>query len=273
MKFAEVVKRKLRDDGSFVIDLGGAYQKGIPSRSLYNFRLLIRFVDELGFHLAEDFYWFNPSKLPSPIEWVNKRKMRAKDSVNTIWWLSKTAWPKADVSKVLTPYSDRMKKLLADPAAFYKPKLRPSGHDIGAAFSKDNGGAIPSNLLNVPNTESNGQYTAGCRLAGTTMHPARFPAKIPAFFIDMLTDPGDVVVDIFAGSNTTGWVAEQGARRWLSFELDKNYVAASVFRFLPEELPDTKRLELYQRLRDGESGIDLSKLSSSPTLFDVAIAG
>ena len=147
IEFGKLVHRKLREDGSFVIDLGGAYRKGVPSRSLYNFRLLIRFVDELGFHLAEDFYGFNPAKLPSPIEWVNKRKMRAKDSVNTIWWLSKSAWPKADVTRVLTPYSARMKKLISDPAAFYTPKVRPSGHDIAASFGKDNGGAIPPNLL------------------------------------------------------------------------------------------------------------------------------
>ena len=35
-------------------------------------------------------FWFNPAKLPSPIEWVNKKKIRAKDSVNTVWWFSKT---------------------------------------------------------------------------------------------------------------------------------------------------------------------------------------
>lgn len=90
LEFAELVYKKLRADGSFVIDLGGAYEKGLPVRSLYNFRLLIRLVDELHFFLAEDFYWHNPAKLPSPIEWVNKRKIRAKDSVNTVWWLSKT---------------------------------------------------------------------------------------------------------------------------------------------------------------------------------------
>jgi len=115
----------------------GAYQKGVPVRSLYNFRVPIRLCDELGFFLAEDFYWFNPSKLPSPIEWVNKRKLRAKDAVNTVWWFSKTEWPKADVSRVLAPYSDRMKKLMEDPDKFYTPKLRPSGHDIGRGFAKD----------------------------------------------------------------------------------------------------------------------------------------
>ena len=82
LEFAALVHRKLTADGSFVLDLGGAYRKGVPARSLYNFRVLIRLCDEIGFYLAEDFYWFNPSKLPSPIEWVNKRKLRAKDAVS-----------------------------------------------------------------------------------------------------------------------------------------------------------------------------------------------
>jgi len=111
-QFAKLVLTKLKDDGSFVIDVGGAYQRGLPIRSLYNFKIPIIFCEEVGFHLAEDFYWFNPSKLPSPIEWVNKRKIRAKDSVNNIWWFSKTPYPKADITKVLSPYSERMQKLL-----------------------------------------------------------------------------------------------------------------------------------------------------------------
>lgn len=230
-KFGRLVFDKLSSDGSFVLDLGGAYQKGEPSRSLYNFRVPIRFCDEIGFHLAEDFYWFNPSKLPSPIEWVNKRKIRVKDAVNNIWWFSKTAWPKADVSKVLVPYSGRMKKLLANPDGFYTPKARPSGHDIGKGFATDNGGAIPSNLLQISNTESNSAYLRACKAAGIKGHPARFPAQIPEFFIKFLTEPGDLVIDIFAGSNTTGQVAEHLNRRWRAFELRRDYLAASSFRF------------------------------------------
>jgi len=231
-EFAKLVFKKLKPDGSFVLDLGGAYQKGAPTRSLYNFRVLIKFCDEVGFYLAEEFYWHNPSKLPSPIEWVNKRKIRAKDSVNTVWWFSKTEWPKSDVTQVLTEYSDRMKKLLKAPDEFYSPAKRPSGHDISTSFGKDNGEAIPSNLLQIPNSESNGAYLSGCKTLGIKGHPARFPAKLPEFFIKMLTDPGDLVVDIFGGSNTTGSVAEALDRRWLSFDLDINYVAASVLRFM-----------------------------------------
>jgi DNA modification methylase len=238
LQFAGALLPKLRDDGSFVLDLGGAYTRGLPARSLYNFRTLIRLCDDVGYHLAEDFYWFNPSKLPSPIEWVNKRKIRAKDSVNTVWWLSKTPWPKADVSKVRTEYSARMRKLLADPEGFYSPKKRPSGHDISAGFGTDNGGAIPSNLLSFPNSESNSAYLAACKALGIPAHPARFPPKLPDFFIRLLTSAGDLVLDIFAGSNTTGMVAERLGRRWIAFDSDREYLAASSFRFLPPSTPE-----------------------------------
>jgi site-specific DNA-methyltransferase (cytosine-N4-specific) len=251
LEFAHLVHKKLAPDGSFVLDLGGAYQKGVPVRSLYNFRVLIRLCDEVGFYLAEDFYWFNPSKLPSPIEWVNKRKLRAKDSVNTIWWLGKSEWPKANVSAVLTEYSPRMRKLLEDPEKFYSPKVRPSGHDISASFGKNNGGAIPSNLLQIPNTESNGRYLSGCSSVGVPQHPARFPARLPEFFIKLLTEPDDIVLDIFAGSNTTGFVAEQQGRRWIAFEERLDYLAASAFRFLSEHNTIDEMRKLYESIMSG----------------------
>jgi len=237
--FGKEVFRVLKESGSFVLDLGGTYRSGIPSRSLYNFRVLLAFCDEIGFHLAEDFYWFNPAKLPSPIEWVNKRKIRAKDSVNTVWWFSKTEFPKADVRKVQAPYSDRMKKLIRDPESFYTPKKRPSGHDISASFGKDNGGAIPSNLLSIPNTDSNSSYLRLCKELGSESHPARFPAELPAFFIKMLTDEEDVVLDIFGGSNTTGFTAEALKRNWLTFEISREYLASSAFRFLEGQSSET----------------------------------
>lgn len=231
VEFGRAVFPVLRDTGSFVLDLGGAYQRGKPVRSLYNFRVLIEFCDKLGYYLAEEFFWYNPAKLPSPIEWVNKRKIRAKDAVNTIWWFSKTDAPKADVRRVLVPYSERMKTLLKAPEKFYRPKERPSGHDIAAAFGKENGGAIPSNLLQIPNTDSNSHYLRICKELGKASHPARFPKDLPRFFIKFLTEPGDIVVDIFSGSNTTGYVAEGLDRKWLSIELDRDYAALSAVRF------------------------------------------
>jgi site-specific DNA-methyltransferase (cytosine-N4-specific) len=232
--FARALKPKLKHDGSFVLDLGGAYQKGRPVRSLYNYKILIRFCEQLGYNLAEEFFWNNPSKLPSPIEWVNKRKIRVKDTVNTVWWFSKSDYPKTNIKNVLVDYSDRMRKLLKDKERFYTPAKRPSGHDISANFH-DNGGALPANLLQYPNTESNSKYLRCCKAAGLKGHPARFPVSLPAFFIRFLTDPGDLVLDFFAGSNTTGEAAEMLERRWLAFELNREYLAASCFRFVREE--------------------------------------
>lgn len=230
--FAKEVHRVLKETGSFVLDLGGAYKAGVPTRSLYNFRVLLALCDQLGFFLAEDFYWFNPAKLPSPIEWVNKRKIRAKDAVNTVWWFSKTPEPKADVRRVLVPYSERMMKLISDPESFYQPNKRPSGHDIGMGFGKDNGGGIPSNMLSIPNTDSSSFYLKMCKQFGLERHPARFPEELPSFFIKMLTDPGDLVLDIFAGANTTGVASERLERRWLSFDSSFEYLKASVLRFM-----------------------------------------
>ena len=269
MDFGSLVHAKLKPTGSFVMDVGGAYQKGVPARSLYHLRLPIRFCDEIGFFLAEDFYWYNPAKLPSPIEWVNKRKLRAKDSVNNLWWFSKPELPKADVRNVLAPYSERMLKLIEHPEKFYTPKVRPSGHDIGTGFAKDNGGAIPPNLLQIPNTESNGGYVAGCKLVGADRHPARFPSKLPEFFIRFLTDPGDTVLDIFAGSNTAGAVAEIEGRRWLAFEERLDYLAASVFRFLPKDTPADRLREAHERVAAGEN-VAISDFQTQGSMFTQA---
>jgi len=228
LEFARDFKRILKDDGSLVIDLGGAYLPGFPVRSVYQFELLVKLIRELGFFLAQDFYHYNPSRLPTPAEWVTVRRIRVKDAVNVVWWLSVTEQPKANNRNILKPYSESMKQLLENG---YTAKMRPSGHDISDKFQRDNQGAIPPNLLSLANTESNSAYLRRCKEAGVKPHPARFPVEFPRFFIDFLTDEGDIVFDPFAGSNTTGQAAETSRRRWLAFEIDESYLRGSVYRF------------------------------------------
>lgn len=227
--FAQQFHRVLKDSGSLVIDIGGAWKQGQPTRSLYHFKLLIMLCEEFGFHLAQEFYWWNPSKLPSPAEWVTVRRVRVKDSINTVWWLSKTPWPKASNRRVLQPYSPSMKSLLANG---YKSKRRPSGHDISDNFATDNGAAIPPNLLAIPHTESNSYYIRYCQEKGLPVHPARFPAELPEYFVRMLTDPGDLVVDPFAGSCITGEVCQRLKRRWQCIEMSDEYLQGAVGRFV-----------------------------------------
>lgn len=236
LPFAREVHRLLRDDGSFVIDIGGAWTPGKPTRSLYHFDLLIALVRKVGFYLAQEFYWYNPAKLPSPAEWVTVRKIRMKDAVNCLWWLSKTQDPKANNQRVLNDYSPDMRRLVK---RGYKPKTRPSGHIITKKFT-DRGGSIASNLLVHGNNDANGQYLKLCKLNNIKPHPARFPVQVPAFFLRFLTDSGDLVLDPFAGSNTTGEACEREGRKWIAVESHSPYLEASRFRFEGElaRLPD-----------------------------------
>jgi site-specific DNA-methyltransferase (cytosine-N4-specific) len=227
--------------------------------------------DELGWNLAEEFFWFNPSKLPSPIEWVNKRKIRVKDAINTIWWFSKTDFPKANVTKVLVPYSKRMQLLLQNSEKYYSPKKRPSGHDISERFAEDKGGAIPPNLLQIPNTESNSKYLRCCQIAGISGHPARFPEKLPDFFIQFLTDPGDIVLDIFAGSNTTGAVAEALGRKWIAFEIEQSYLVTSAFRFLNRVDENTVKSLYGNLIGEGAKGVIIPQAAANQFLFEETV--
>ncbi len=226
--FAEGFKRVLKDSGSLVIDIGGAWKPGIPTRSLYHFELLLMLCEEYGFHLCQEHYWWNPAKLPTPAEWVNIRRVRVKDAVNCVWWLSPTPYPKANNKRVLAPYSDSMKDLLKNG---YQAKTRPSGHVISEKFSKDNGGSVPPNLLAIANTESNGHYQDYCREKGMDIHPARFPSLLPEYFIRFLTNPRDMVVDPFAGSCVTGLVAENLGRKWACIEMNSVYLHGALARF------------------------------------------
>jgi site-specific DNA-methyltransferase (cytosine-N4-specific) len=90
-------------------------------------------------------------------------------------------------------------------------------------------------MFSIANTSSRDVYRDGCIRRGIKANPARIPWFIPHFFIRFLTDPGDLVVDPFAGSNITGSEAENLGRRWIAIERDTEYVRGSIFRF--EKIP------------------------------------
>lgn len=238
LEFAKEIHRILKDDGSFVLNIGGSYNKGFPTRSLYHYKLVIALVEELNFHLAQEFFWYNPAKMPMPAEWVTVRRIIVKDSVEYVWWFSKTPFPKADNKKVLKPYSKDMLRLNKRGV---KKTVRPSGHNIKESFSNVNsGGSIPPNVfeeqmaedfMKFGNNAANDNYAVGCKAAGIKMHPAKYSETLPEFFINLLTDPNDIILDPFAGSNTTGSISEKLQRRWIAIDNVESYLEGSKFRF------------------------------------------
>lgn len=228
LPFAREIRRILTPTGSFVLNIGGAWTPGAPTRSLYIYRLILALCDSVDFELCQEFFWYNPAKIPAPAEWVNVRRIRVKDSTEYIFWLGKTAFPKADNSRVLQPYSPDMQRLIRRGVT---ATVRPSGHNIKATFAGDNGGSIPGNLIQCGNNESNSNYLKNLKRDNRRIHPARYPAELPRFFIEFLTEPEDLVLDPFAGSNTTGMVAESLGRRWIAIEISENYLTDSRLRF------------------------------------------
>ncbi len=318
IQFAHQFRRILKPRGSLFIDIGGTWVKGVPIRSLYHFELVLRLckpVEEggAGFLLAQEIYWYNPAKLPTPAEWVTVRRERVKDAVNTVWWLCLDPHPKANNRGVLKEYSESQIKLMQQG---YKPMRRPSEHDISDKFGRDNHGAIPPNLITddgaqqfgnigsaviaadehfytengngetqqpaltddwlqegfygftpvnviaASNTSSNDQYLRLCREHGIAPHPARFPRALPEFAIGLCTEEHDVVLDPFAGSNMTGFVAETMNRRWIALEQSEGYLRGAAMRFIGNITASD------ERLRDLDSSLLAQDGDTQPSLFE-----
>jgi DNA modification methylase len=246
-RFARLFCDYLTPDGSIVIEVGNAWEAGRPVMSTVVLRALLRFLEKGGLNLCQEFIWYNNARLPAPAQWVNVERIRVKDAFTRVWWMSPTERPKADNRKVLREYSKDMKLLLA--TGKYNAGVRPSEYHVREqTFNKNNGGAIMPNVINgddVPalgsilkatNTRSNDQYQLFCRGRDVHLHPARMPRELVEFFLRFLTDEGDLVIDPFAGSNTTGAMAEAYGRQWLSIEAEWDHAAHSIGRFSPESI-------------------------------------
>lgn len=247
---APLFSELLTENGSLVIEMGNAWEPERPVQSLLHLECLLSFVKHptAELRLIQEFICYNPSRLPSPAQWVTVNRLRTVDSYTHVWWLSKTDFPKADNSKVLRPYSKSMEKLLK--AQKYNSGKRPSEHDISEkGFLKDHGGSIahnffemepvdrdreirlPHNVLSFSNTNSNDYFLTQCRRNNTVPHPARMSGGLVNFFIEFLTSEGDLVLDPFSGSNTTGYCAEKLKRKWISFEIKEEYIQQAITRF------------------------------------------
>lgn len=228
--FGPLLKKMLAPNGSIVMEMGNSWVPGAPVMSTLALKSLLAFQEENGLHLCQEFIWNNPARLPSPAQWVNVERVRVKDSFTRLWWMSAVPKPKANNKNILQEYSPAMKGLLK--RGSYNAGVRPSEHRIGEkSFLTDHGGAIPSNVLTISNTYNNDEYQVYCRDQKIQPHPARMPIDLAKFFIKFLTDTGDLVMDPFGGSNTTGAAAEELGRYWVSIEASEDYIQGSRGRF------------------------------------------
>lgn len=228
-------KNLLTEDGTLAVNLMDVFVPGSPMISPYVERFTLDVIDRHGLHLAGRMPWQAPNKLGN-IEWTVKRRQALRNTVEHVLLFSKNGLPAWDIDRLpKEPYAKRTEAQLRSDEKRTRNadgRKRPSGYDIvEEAFSREGEGRIPSNLIVSGGTGGGGHYGRRCKEAGFALHPARFPEELPKRVILLSTNTGDTVYDPMAGSNTTGKVAHELGRRFISSEPVLEYVQGSALRF------------------------------------------
>jgi site-specific DNA-methyltransferase (adenine-specific) len=214
--FAEVtaeIFRSLKTTGSFILNYRSKRYGSERGTLQYELVFMLR---KQGFHFAEDYIWGKPSPPPG------RFNRFLKDAVEYCFHFTKSNdwqfYPENCLAPARWDAKDRERRKRL-PHNFERVN-EPSGHgrrrvQAGPDLVR------PSTLLTFePEFGPN-----------PTGHPARFPAQLPAFFINLLTQPGQLVFDPFAGTCTTAVAAQKLQRRWIMVEAESKYAAV-----LPERL-------------------------------------
>ncbi len=197
LKWVNAFKEKLKNDGSICINIRPHIKNGEISDYVLKTILLLR---ENGWIHCEDMCWYKPD---SPPMGSVKRPRRAYEMIH---WFAKTRNPKCN------------------PKAIGKRSLRIGFEQTKFAEGNDSYVHKGQNTAKPGIARCNDVIVCGTsKIERRFIHPAMFPPDIPEYFIKMLTDKGDLVVDPFMGSGTTGRVAERLERKWKGFEINETY--------------------------------------------------
>lgn len=214
--------RVLKADGSFVLNISdktdGLYQ------NIFVFKLVAALCETVGFHLVRDYIWYNPATPPNVF---SRGKMgRTKKSHEYCFWFSKSSSWTFNMDPIRKPYSKRMQDLIDGKSIKLggrERNTRPSRHNFDLSQPwKNKGGSDPGSVITISNTASNGPVQRLCREMGIK-HPARYPERLAEFFILSGSNPGDIVLDPFAGSGTTGVAAKKHGRSYILIDVNTCY--------------------------------------------------
>lgn len=251
VSFHDQLWRVLADDGSFVLNVKDKAVNGVRNRYVWH---TIDALAELGWRCVDDYLWIKPNAMPG--YWKN----RLRDEWEYCFHMTKRADFAMYQDAVRRPIGNWTEKRLA--------KL--TGKSVGRHNSENNSGfgrdlrywldketVLPGNTVSVP-------------LVGKNMeHPAAFPVGLPEFFVRLFTKEGDMILDPFAGSGTTGVAAEKLSRNVVLIDSERDYFQTMKARF--DQKPDSSRERSYvdcTQPLDDESGAHVRKEALQPNLLE-----
>ncbi len=230
------IVRNLVPGGSVVLNLSGdVFEPKKPSRSLYLERVVLALNDRLGLALMDRIPWVNYSKPPAPTYWACVNRVQLTTAYEPLYWFTNDPdRVRSDNRRVLEAHTARHQRLMASGGEGRLATYGDGAYHIRPdAFGRVTTGRIPRNVIERGHACGDTMaYRRHAKAMGLPTHGAMQPTTIPDFFIRLLTQPDELVVDPFGGTVKTGLAAERLGRRWLVTEWMLEYLrgAAEMFR-------------------------------------------
>ena len=266
------VKRVLKDDGTLWLNLGDSYNgsgkagnkdseyfkkhtefgkpaknrdkigmptkvKGLKPKDLVGIPWRVAFALQAdGWYLRQDIIWHKPNPMPESVT------DRCTKSHEYIFLLTKSAkyFYDADAIKEKATWVEERPSGMERNAAAYRDKVKYSDSSYGGGGTSLHGhsGNYKANgeRINPDGMRNKRDVWRINTRPYPDAHFAVFPEEIPTLCIKAGSKEGDIVLDPFFGSGTTGWVAQRLGRRWIGIELNNEYIALANKRFMQQDL-------------------------------------
>jgi site-specific DNA-methyltransferase (cytosine-N4-specific) len=220
MPFASEMKRVIKPDGSFVLNIKEKIIDGQHHPYVFD---LVKEIQKSGWRWNETFIWKKEN--PYPIKPVK----RFKDSFEYVFHFTKSPDFKFFPETVMVDSR-------GDTCARYQRSVNTAQkRGLTDFIEKDRHDYYRRNVKRLVNQCKDGKvkvfpgnvltFNIGSNRSVNGVHnPAMFPKKLPSFFIDVFTKPGDIVLDPFAGGGTTNVAAKEKCRKTIGFDLKPEYV-------------------------------------------------
>lgn len=197
--------RVLKPTGTFILNIKEKVVDG--ERHTYVIEL-IQEMRRQGWFWTEEYLWHK--KNTSPGKWPN----RFRDAWERCLQFNKQKNFSMYQDAVMVPVGDWAQSRLSKLSATDKARAQ---SNVGSGFGKNVSNWVgrkmvyPSNVLHIA-TE-----------CGNKSHSAVYPKELPEWFIKLFTKKGDLVLDPFAGSGTTGLVAKMNGRDYTLIDILGGY--------------------------------------------------
>ncbi len=218
------IHRVLKPSGSFILNINDNCSNGLRNPFIYE--LIYRSQKETNLKFYDTYIWHKMNGIP------NGSKKRFRNTTEFIFHFVKN-------QKELKFHMDRV---MTEPAQStidrckYEWSIKGHGEIVdGQRGNKKTLHYKPDKVR--PDNVFRFQ-TAGAARDNTIRHPAPFNEQLPSYFINLLTDEGDVVLDVFSGIGTTGMSCKDLNRQYIGMELNEKYAEFSKKRISGEELEE-----------------------------------